>query len=458
MARVKRGVGAKKRHKKVLEQAKGYYGNKSRSFRAANEQVMHSGQYAFRDRRARKGEFRRLWIQRINAACRLHDMSYSRFIAGLNAAGIEVDRKILADLAVTDAAAFGALVERGQGGALRPTPTERSAFTNPKVQRLRRLLGRRSARSDEGAFVVEGADAGRRGGRRRVGRSRPSSSPPGVDAGRRRRRGRSSWHRASLERVASTETPQPACSPSCACRPPTPTTLGDGDVRRRRRRHRRSRQPRARSCARPRRPASTPSCSPPDRSTVQPEGRARRRPVRCSTCRWSTPTLDVDVRGPGLRTIGTSSHRRQPRTPRPTDPVGSRSSSATRPTGSPDDARGRRVGARSPTPAGPRASTWRWRRPCCASRRPGSASAEDRRSVRSADRAPVAMLGGCARPTQRRRAASVDRGSRPKSLIDDIRAAARGGRSTAGRRPPATLDDVDGARRQLLGKRGRWRS
>lgn len=111
MARVKRGVTAKRRHKKVLEQAKGYYGNKSRSFRAANEQVMHSGKYAFRDRRAKKGEFRRLWIQRINAGCRVHDLSYSRFIAGLSAAGIEVDRKILAELAVSDPAAFGRLVE-----------------------------------------------------------------------------------------------------------------------------------------------------------------------------------------------------------------------------------------------------------------------------------------------------------------------------------------------------------
>ena len=111
MARVKRGVTKTKRHKKVLKQAKGYYGNKSRSFRAANEQLLHSGQYAFRDRRAKKGEFRRLWIQRINAACRQNDMSYSRFIAGLNAAGIEVDRKILADLAVTDPMAFGRLVE-----------------------------------------------------------------------------------------------------------------------------------------------------------------------------------------------------------------------------------------------------------------------------------------------------------------------------------------------------------
>ncbi len=110
MARVKRAFHSRKKHRAVLEKAKGYYGNKSRSFRAANEQVLHSGQYAFRDRRAKKGEFRRLWIQRINAACRLNDISYSRFIAGLNAAGIEVDRKILADLAVHDAEAFTALV------------------------------------------------------------------------------------------------------------------------------------------------------------------------------------------------------------------------------------------------------------------------------------------------------------------------------------------------------------
>ena len=116
MARVKRGVAAKRRHKKVLEQAKGYYGNKSRSFRAANEQVMRSGQYAFRDRRARKGEFRRLWIQRINAACRENGISYSRFIAGLHASGVEVDRKVLADLAVSDPNAFRALVGAAQGG------------------------------------------------------------------------------------------------------------------------------------------------------------------------------------------------------------------------------------------------------------------------------------------------------------------------------------------------------
>ena len=111
MARVKRAVHGKKHRRSILEQAQGYYGNKSRSYRAANEQVMHSLQYAYRDRRARKGDFRQLWIQRINAACRLNGTTYSKFIAGLKAAGIEVDRKVLADLAVTDAAAFTALVE-----------------------------------------------------------------------------------------------------------------------------------------------------------------------------------------------------------------------------------------------------------------------------------------------------------------------------------------------------------
>ena len=115
MARVKRAVHARKKHKAILEKAKGYYGDRSRTFRSANEQVLHSGQYAFRDRRAKKGEFRSLWIQRINAACRLHDMSYSRFIDGLNKAGVTVDRKIMADLAVHDPAAFTKLVETAKG-------------------------------------------------------------------------------------------------------------------------------------------------------------------------------------------------------------------------------------------------------------------------------------------------------------------------------------------------------
>jgi len=110
MARVKRSVHGKKHRRTVLERAQGFYGNKSRSYRAANEQVMHSLQYAYRDRRARKGDFRKLWIQRINAAARLNGISYSRFIAGLHKAEIDVDRKMLADLAVREPEAFSALV------------------------------------------------------------------------------------------------------------------------------------------------------------------------------------------------------------------------------------------------------------------------------------------------------------------------------------------------------------
>jgi large subunit ribosomal protein L20 len=117
MARVKRAVHGKKHRKAVLEQAQGYYGNKSRSFKAANEQVMHSLQYAYRDRRARKGDFRQLWIQRINAATRQHGMSYSRFISGLRLAEVDVDRKVLADLAVTDPTAFAALVKVAEGAS-----------------------------------------------------------------------------------------------------------------------------------------------------------------------------------------------------------------------------------------------------------------------------------------------------------------------------------------------------
>ena len=111
MARVTSAPQSRKRRKATVARAKGYYGNKSRSYRAANEQLMHSLQYAYRDRRARKGEFRRLWIQRINAACREHGTSYSRFISGLKRAEVAVDRKSLADLAVSDAEAFAALVE-----------------------------------------------------------------------------------------------------------------------------------------------------------------------------------------------------------------------------------------------------------------------------------------------------------------------------------------------------------
>ena len=126
MARVKRSVHAKKKRRVTLERAKGYYGNKSRSRRAANEQVMHSLQYAYRDRRARKGDFRRLWIQRINAASRANGLTYNRLIQGLNLAGVQVDRRILADLAVNEPATFAALVET----ARQALPADTSA---PKV-------------------------------------------------------------------------------------------------------------------------------------------------------------------------------------------------------------------------------------------------------------------------------------------------------------------------------------
>ena len=124
MARVKGAVHAKKHHRAVLEKAQGYYGNKSRTFRAANEQVLHSGQYAYRDRRARKGDFRQLWIQRINAAARLNGTSYSRFIAGLHRAEVQVDRKVLADLAVHEPEAFASLVETANEALAQPRAEE----------------------------------------------------------------------------------------------------------------------------------------------------------------------------------------------------------------------------------------------------------------------------------------------------------------------------------------------
>ena len=114
MARVKRGVVAHARHKKVLKKAKGYYGARRKVYRVAKQAVIKAGQYAYRDRRQRKRQFRRLWIVRINAAARQFGLSYSRFMDGLNKAGIEVDRKILADLAVHDIVAFGVLAEKAK--------------------------------------------------------------------------------------------------------------------------------------------------------------------------------------------------------------------------------------------------------------------------------------------------------------------------------------------------------
>lgn len=116
MARVKRAVNAQKKRRSTLEAAAGYRGQRSRLYRKAKEQLLHSATYSYRDRRARKGDFRQLWITRINAAARSNGMTYNRFVQGLKAAGVEVDRKILADLAVTDAAAFAVLVETAKAG------------------------------------------------------------------------------------------------------------------------------------------------------------------------------------------------------------------------------------------------------------------------------------------------------------------------------------------------------
>ncbi len=114
MSRVKRGVRSRARHKKVLKQAKGYFGHKSKLFRVANQQVLKSGNYAYRDRRRKKRDFRRLWVTRINAASRQNGISYSNFINGLKKAGIGLDRKILADMAVNDKEGFSYLVEQAQ--------------------------------------------------------------------------------------------------------------------------------------------------------------------------------------------------------------------------------------------------------------------------------------------------------------------------------------------------------
>jgi large subunit ribosomal protein L20 len=114
MPRVKRGVTARNRHKKVLAEAKGYYGARSRVYRVAKQAVIKAGQYAYRDRRQRKRQFRALWIARINAAARENGLSYSRFINGLTRSGVEIDRKVLADLAVSDKAAFAAVAAQAK--------------------------------------------------------------------------------------------------------------------------------------------------------------------------------------------------------------------------------------------------------------------------------------------------------------------------------------------------------
>lgn len=135
MARVKNGAVTKARHKKVLKQAKGYFGSKHRLYKSAKEQLMHSGQYAFRDRKQKKREFRKLWITRINAACRENGISYSRFIEGLNKAGVEVNRKMLSEIAINDPKAFTELVEvakKGKEGKIKATEVKTTSEVTVK--------------------------------------------------------------------------------------------------------------------------------------------------------------------------------------------------------------------------------------------------------------------------------------------------------------------------------------
>ena len=162
MARVKRAINAQKKRRTTLEAASGYRGQRSRLYRKAKEQLLHSATYSYRDRKARKGDFRQLWITRINAAARANDITYNRFIQGLRLAGVTVDRKVLADLAVTDPTAFTALAEVAKAAVATPSPprpdTTLLSSQNARLVAARRLT-RRSARHEAGRFLAEGAQA-----------------------------------------------------------------------------------------------------------------------------------------------------------------------------------------------------------------------------------------------------------------------------------------------------------
>ena len=145
MARVKGGTISRARHKKVLDQAKGYFGSKHRLYRTANEQVMHSGKYAYRDRRQKKRDFRKLWITRINAACRQNDISYSKFINGLNKAEIEINRKMLSEIAIDNPKAFAELVSVAkdalEGKTIKTIETEKTSanLSSKTIAELKQL-------------------------------------------------------------------------------------------------------------------------------------------------------------------------------------------------------------------------------------------------------------------------------------------------------------------------------
>ena len=152
MARVKNGAVTKARHKKVLKQAKGYFGSKHRLYKSAKEQLMHSGSYAFRDRRGKKREFRKLWITRINAACRENGISYSRFIEGLNKAGVEVNRKMLSEIAINDPKAFTELVtvaKKGKEGKIKATEVKTTNEVTIKNASIKNKESKKEKKTEE---------------------------------------------------------------------------------------------------------------------------------------------------------------------------------------------------------------------------------------------------------------------------------------------------------------------
>ena len=145
MARVRNGVVTKQRHKKVLKEAKGYFGSKHRLYKSAKEQLMHAGVYAFRDRRQKKRDFRKLWIVRINAACRENEISYSRFIEGLNKAGVEINRKMLSEIAINDKEAFANLVKVAkEAKAGKVEAKENNNLNDLTVAELRELASKKN--------------------------------------------------------------------------------------------------------------------------------------------------------------------------------------------------------------------------------------------------------------------------------------------------------------------------
>ena len=161
MTRVKSGVETKRRHKKILKEASGYFGSKHRLFKTAKEQLMHSSVYAYRDRRQKKREFRKLWITRINAACRMNDISYSKFIDGLNKAGITINRKMLAEIAINDMDAFKELVEVSKTGKVKEvksTKTEKKEVVDLSSKTVAELKEIAKEKGIEGYTTMKKAE------------------------------------------------------------------------------------------------------------------------------------------------------------------------------------------------------------------------------------------------------------------------------------------------------------